>query len=187
MFTDHRCQFFVSGWSMHFGTRPLAAVCCIPSPELPMSCEAGTHQQTNWARLPTLWQRSCSSHSVFPKTFFTSQLISWYLSSSWIPAYCFQFLAPFITSFIASFCTFNTLFGMTYIYSFWVTILPSWALAFRSPPHRPLFGQSPNAAAMGKRIQAQDPHLFLHGSQQEPGRGPRAQPRKPALRAEIHY
>lgn len=72
LFTDHRCQLFVSGWSIPFGTRP--AVHLVSSAKLPMSCEAGTHQQTAWAHQTPSWQGTLS-HSVSPHGF-TYQLIS---------------------------------------------------------------------------------------------------------------
>lgn len=66
--------------------------------------------------------------------------------------FCWQFLAPFIISFMASFFTLTTLFYMTYIYSFQVTALPSSALDFRAPLHRLISAPlrwSQNPAAVG--------------------------------------
>lgn len=77
-----------------------------------------------------------------------------------MPPFCLQFLAPFIPSFTAALFTLTTVFGMAYVYPFQVTTPPSWALAFRSPPHSLIWAslrQSPNPATVGKKIWTRDP------------------------------
>lgn len=114
------------------------------------------------------------SHSVCPNDV-TSQLISWYLSSSRIPPFSLQFCPPFITSRPPSLFTLTSLFGTIDL------LIPGsnsayWALTFR--PHHTELYQPPRPVdggvqtqVLGRREASLGTQLVLHGSWGEPGRG----------------
>lgn len=112
------------------------------------------------------------SHSVWSNDV-TSQLMSWYLSSSRIPSFSLPFCTPFITSRPSSLFTLTSLFGMTYLLipgsnsAYWVLIFRFHHTELYQPPFR---RRSPNPAAR-VRESSLGTQLVLDGSWGEPGRG----------------